>query len=497
MVGEPGDETVTSGWTGPRLASAGGYVGPVDDPDRYELIGQGLRGGEGTTWQARYHGRLQAPLPLAVKQFHPPPGAPPDWPSAEDMGRWQDQTALLRHTHPEHVVRLYELFSGPPPHAVGQGGSGPGRAPYLVMEWINGPTLGQLCRGAPATKGNIETRMGYVHQVALALAELSSATRTAGNPSLHRDVKPGNCIVNHERGLVLIDTGTLRLIDDGFDPLGRHTPGYTAPEAMVAPHLPRSSVTEVYALGALAAFCLTGRDPGVHGGLVPGLDAAAREAGVADPAALAAHILTALDSDPARRPGDLAGWSQRLVTLARVRPRRWPYVAALTAVVAAVLLVVESLQGTGRVNRPAGGGAASTTSAAARPVGAITLPADGADVRQCEYFEGTATVPAGLTLVLLMHNLVNHDPAGYAQVIFGWEDRARLNRWRGAQFFGQDNDTVGQDYRVELVAVPLDTVRAWRKTDDSGTALERAGTVLAQVDLQRVTGPGPNNGCVP
>ncbi|MBO3753022.1 hypothetical protein J5X84_43855 [Streptosporangiaceae bacterium NEAU-GS5] len=50
----------------------GWYVGPADDPDRYELLGEGIGGGEGITWRARYHGSLDSPLPLAVKVQHPP-----------------------------------------------------------------------------------------------------------------------------------------------------------------------------------------------------------------------------------------------------------------------------------------------------------------------------------------------------------------------------------------------------------------------------------------
>lgn len=73
------------------------FAGPADDPDRYELVGDGISGGEGTTRRARYHGRLQAPLPLAVKQLRPPPGAAPGWPSEQDRRLWQDQAELLRH----------------------------------------------------------------------------------------------------------------------------------------------------------------------------------------------------------------------------------------------------------------------------------------------------------------------------------------------------------------------------------------------------------------
>jgi len=272
------DEPETQGG---YMLPQGRYVGPAEDPDRYELLGDGLRGGEGTTWRARYHGQLMSPLTLAVKQLYSP--------SAADRRRRLDQAALLRHLRAAHIVQVHEVFFGAPIHPPGGAIDGEPQDAYLVMEWVDGPTLRQLCHGHPATGESVVRRMGYVQQAAVALSELSSNTRSAGNPSLHRDVKPGNCIIHEERGLVLIDVSTVRLVADGVDEAGWHTPEYTAPEVAADPSLPRSRAADAYSLGGLAVFCLTGQDP------VPGLDpaeglrAAARTAGVA-----------ALRPDPAR-----------------------------------------------------------------------------------------------------------------------------------------------------------------------------------------------------
>jgi hypothetical protein len=325
---------------------------------------------------------------------------------------------------------------------------------------------------------------------------VSSATRSAGNPSLHRDLKPSNCIVNQQRGLVLIDISTLRLVDDGFDPVGLHTPQYTAPEALAAPNLSRTAATEAYSLGALAAFCLTGRDPVVSADFQAELVATARRAGVREPQALAAHVMTALDTDPTRRPTDLAGWSRRLGELGRVR-RRWPAYAAVAVAVALLLglyLAVGSpwARDRGLVGQPPASLSPSGSPIVGGASGRITEPADGAEVKQCSYFAGTATVPAGVTLVLAMRNLVNGDPARYVEVVFGWDDPARLSRWRGAQYFGNDDETVGQRYRVELVAVAVDAARAWKNSNDPGTGLVTGGKVLDHVDVRRAAGSVPN-----
>jgi hypothetical protein len=333
---------------GPR--PNGLFAGPIDAPDRFELLGDGRRGGEGTTWRASYHGELRSAVPLAVKALHPPDGADDDWPSADVLQRWKDRTVLLQHLHLPRLVWLNEVFVGAPPHPEGRESDGP-PVPYLVMEWLEGLTLAELAGGEPAGAATVGQRMQYVHEAAEALQQLHAASRSAGNPSLHRDVKPGNCIVHPARGVVLIDVGGIRTAADGYDPAGMHTPAYTAPEILRNPYRAREDSGDWYALGALAVFCLLGADPPPAGAalpdlLAPRIRAVARTAGVTDPDALAAHVLAMLRSDPASRPADGLEWAAELrrlavtgraVPAARPRNRRWPTLAAASALALAGL----------------------------------------------------------------------------------------------------------------------------------------------------------------
>jgi hypothetical protein len=308
----------------PARRPNGLFAGPPEAPDRFELLGEGRRGGEGVTWRASYRGELRSAVPLAVKALHRPEGAGDDWPSAETLQRWRDRTVLLQHLHLDRVVWLNEIFVGAAPHPAGETSDDP-PTPYLVMEWVDGPTLAELAGGRAATAATVGQRMQYVHEVAQALHELHAASRSAGNPSLHRDVKPGNCIVHPARGVVLIDVGGMRTTDDGFDPAGMHTPAYTAPEILRNPYRVRDESGDRYALGALAVFCLLGEDPPPAGAALPDLvapriRAVARTAGVTDPDALVAHVLAMLRSDPASRPTDGPRWAEELRRLAVVGP---------------------------------------------------------------------------------------------------------------------------------------------------------------------------------
>ncbi|MDA0633954.1 protein kinase [Nonomuraea sp. MCN248] len=544
------DEPVTRGApVSPRPASTSGvrggvsddepnglFVGPPEAPDRHELLGEGIAGGEGITWKARYQGELTSPLPLAIKLLSPPRDAGPGWPSAREQQRWRDHAVLLRHLKLDHVVRLDEVFLGAPPHPPGSVREGTGASPqtmaYLVMEWVEGPTLHALLAGDPARADTIRRRLAYVAQAGEALASLASVTRSGGNPSLHRDVKPTNCIVHPKRGLVLIDVSTMRLIDDGYDLAGWHTPAYTSPEVLAAPHLPRAVAADVYALGALAYFCLTGQDPpapdapGAPAHIEAEVAAVARACGVGDPGRLTSHILAALDGDPSRRPTDLRNWSRGLLEAGGGEPATGhspssarPPRRLLYVIVAASLAVagggafapglLERVSGGGDQSRTAppsvtrSAGATSkdptpshATGDAVKPVGTIDAPADGAKVKYCSYFSGTASLPPGATLILAKQNMVNGDPQKYVELVFNYEKTSTLTSWRGAQYFGGENEGgVGQVYRIELVAVSLERARHFHDVEMSIEEIQelvRSGTSLADVQVRRVASGKPN-----
>jgi hypothetical protein len=300
---------------------------------------------------------------------------------------------------------------------------------------------------------------------------------------------------------------------------------------------------DVYSLGALAFFCLTGQDPPVadtpkgaeH--IARELRAVAEEAEVKDPDCLTAHILTTLESQAARRPTDLRSWAHDLLEATSpgsgrpatgageasgvaagqagrpLRPHRRAIglaLSALAVIVAASVVVLPRLftipdssdtpkrQERSTALSTVGGGAtvsgpAGLTGGAATATGTITSPVDGSDVKACAYFSGTASLPPDTTLILTMQNLDSIDSSKYIQVVFDYEKPATLSTWRGAQYFGSEHDGIGQNYRVELLAVNLEAAR--RDHESSGATnktMVKSGVLLASVRVRRVVGTVPN-----
>lgn len=175
----------------------------------------------------------------------------------------------------------------------------------VVMEYVEGETLEALVGRLGATPDYARELYPVLCD---AVGELHAGFAAAGEPVvpvIHRDLKPSNIIVSGVSysadagmtfsSLVIIDLGIARVWRDGADAdtVKFGTRSYAPPEQY---GFGQTSVrSDIYALGALLFFCLTGADP------KPGRDMREQCEAYGIPAPLADVVCMAMALDPAKR----------------------------------------------------------------------------------------------------------------------------------------------------------------------------------------------------
>ena len=203
--------------------------------DRYELLVPLASGGMGRVWRAR---DVLLERPVAVKVLRNEFTA-----DATFRARFRAEathTAALHHPHIASVFDYGEV------RADGE------NLAYLVMELVEGETLADLLE----RKGRLDPArtLDLLRQTSSALA----AAHAAG--LVHRDIKPGNLLVR--------DDGVVKITDFGIAWSASSVPltgtgqvmgtaNYLSPEQAAGG--PATPASDVYALGAVAYECLTGR----------------------------------------------------------------------------------------------------------------------------------------------------------------------------------------------------------------------------------------------
>ncbi|MFI6419607.1 serine/threonine-protein kinase [Streptomyces sp. NPDC050842] len=258
--------------------------------DRYRLHVCIGRGGMGEVWQATDEvlGRS-----VAVKLML---GHGSD-PSASDRFRLEAQTAA-RLSHP-HVVGVFDF------------GTWDGKL-FLVMELVEGDSLA----GSPS-----DPLVLPAERVAVVAAHAAAGLAAAHRQGVvHRDIKPGNLLVDAEGTVKLADFGIARFVDDPSGALTTTgqivgTGLYLAPERALGQSA--SSASDVYSLGCVLYQLLTGRPPfradTATALLYQHIDTAPMppgRLGVALPPVFETYLLSLLAKQPEQRPSAqaIADW---------------------------------------------------------------------------------------------------------------------------------------------------------------------------------------------
>lgn len=213
----------------PNLNS--GFVGRIGSHDVTRVIG---RGGMGIVLHA-IDSKLDRQV--AIKLMAPEIASEPT--AVRRFLREARLAAAVRH---DHLVTI---------HAVEEWN---GR-PYLVMEYIAGGTLKDLL--------NSQTKIDFAEVVRIA-GELSRGLSAAHRQGLvHRDIKPGNILMEQDTGRVKItDFGLARVIGEaGISHSGEvaGTPQFMAPEQ--AHGLPVDHRADLFSLGSLLYALTSGQPP--------------------------------------------------------------------------------------------------------------------------------------------------------------------------------------------------------------------------------------------
>src|SRR6266508_3926597 len=213
-------------------ARAAKILGELGD---YELLEEVGRGGQGVVFRARQKSlnRIVALKVIGLGQ----------WATKAHLKRFRlEAEAAARLDHPS-IVPIYEV------------GERDGQC-YFSMKFVDGGQLDQVVKHTPIS----------LRQAAELIAKVARTVHYAHEHGiLHRDIKPGNVLLDAKGEPHLTDFGLARLVETEstvthtMEVLG--TPSYMAPEQAAGNNAGVTSATDIYGLGAVLYQLLTGHPP--------------------------------------------------------------------------------------------------------------------------------------------------------------------------------------------------------------------------------------------
>jgi WD40 repeat protein/tRNA A-37 threonylcarbamoyl transferase component Bud32 len=201
----------------------------------YELLEEIARGGMGVVFKARQTSlnRIVALKMILSGQLASP----------EDVQRFRTEAEAAAQLDHPGIVPIFEVGQHEGQH-------------YFAMGFVEGGSL-----AARVVEGPLPPR-----DAAKILRAVAVAVQYAHDHGvIHRDLKPGNVLLDKDGKPRVTDFGLAKLIESGSDLTGTGqilgTPSYMPPEQAAAQVSAISRLSDVYSLGAILYCLLTGRPP--------------------------------------------------------------------------------------------------------------------------------------------------------------------------------------------------------------------------------------------
>jgi serine/threonine protein kinase/tetratricopeptide (TPR) repeat protein len=231
-VGDPGRDDGVPVSDRKKAAHAAKMLGQLGD---YELLEEIGRGGQGIVFRARQRS-LNRTVALKVIGLG-------QWATKAHLKRFRLEAEAAASLDHSGIVPIYEV------------GERDGSC-YFSMKFIEGGQLDEVVRREPMP----------VRRAVELIAKVARTVHYAHEHRiLHRDIKPGNILLDAKGEPHLTDFGLARLVETEstvtrtLEVLG--TPSYMAPEQAVGNNAQLTSATDVYGLGAVLYQLVTGHPP--------------------------------------------------------------------------------------------------------------------------------------------------------------------------------------------------------------------------------------------
>src|SRR5881397_2687863 len=215
-----------------KTARAAELLGELGD---YELLEEVGRGGQGVVFRARQKSLNRT---VALKVI--------------SLGQWASKAHLKRFRLEAEAAARLEHPGIVPIHEVGERDG----TCYFSMKFVEGGQLDEVARREPIP----------IRRAAELIAKVARTVHYAHEHDiLHRDIKPGNILLDARGEPHLTDFGLARLLETEstvtrtMEILG--TPSYMAPEQAAGNNTKLTCATDVYGLGAVLYQLLSGHPP--------------------------------------------------------------------------------------------------------------------------------------------------------------------------------------------------------------------------------------------